>query len=120
ASRFLGKGKATDVLSFPSEPASGTRCTGEIAISAEIASQNARLLGHKVTQEIKVLTLHGILHLAGYDHQRDQGEMARQELRLRTKLNLPTGLIERSQAGGAVSKPGRGSKSGGRPARQTR
>jgi probable rRNA maturation factor len=104
-SRFLGKDKATDVLSFPTEPGSANQWAGEIAISAEIASKNARQLGHKITEEIKILALHGILHLAGYDHERDQGEMARTELRLRTTLNLPGGLIARSHG------PGRGAKS---------
>ena len=80
--RFLGKDKATDVLSFPAERTPDSRYAGEIAISAEIASENARRLGHDITQEIKILALHGILHLAGYDHQRDKGEMARKELRL--------------------------------------
>jgi probable rRNA maturation factor len=99
--RFLGKDKATDVLSFPTEPGSANQCAGEVAISAEIASENACLLGHKIAEEIKILALHGILHLAGYDHERDQGEMARTELRLRTRLNLPSGLIERSHGPGA-------------------
>ena len=96
--RFLGKDKATDVLSFPADRISENRYAGEIAISAEIASENARRLGHDITQEIKILALHGILHLAGYDHERDKGEMARKELRLRTKLNLPSGLIEIGRA----------------------
>ena len=69
---------------------------GDIAISAEIAAQNARHLGHSAAQEIKILVLHGILHLAGYDHESDRGTMARKEVRLRKSLGLPSGLIERS------------------------
>jgi len=53
-------------------------------------------LGHPAAEEIKILALHGVLHLAGYDHERDHGEMARKEQRLRRKLGLPVGLIERS------------------------
>jgi probable rRNA maturation factor len=68
---------------------------GEIAISADIARQNAARLGHPAALEIKLLALHGILHLAGMDHERDNGEMARKEAHLRSVLRLPTGLIER-------------------------
>ena len=75
--RFRGKNKATDVLSFPSGQAAskrrGTGFAGEIAISAEIAAENAMRLGHSVAAEVKVLALHGILHLAGMDHERDNG-----------------------------------------------
>lgn len=93
--RFRGKGKATDVLSFPAADGAGG---GDIAISAEIAAQNAKRLGHPMAQEVKILILHGLLHLAGYDHERDAGEMARKEERLRRKLGLPTALIARTHA----------------------
>jgi probable rRNA maturation factor len=53
-------------------------------------------LGHSLADEVKILALHGILHLAGFDHENDNGEMAREELRLRRKLNLEVGLIERT------------------------
>lgn len=92
--RFRGKNQPTDVLSFPSIASDGL--AGEIAISAEIASQNARRLGHAPAEEIKILALHGVLHLAGYDHETDRGQMAAKEQRLRMKLGLPSGLIERS------------------------
>ena len=101
--QFRGKDKATDVLSFPSAlPASPDRRTskvpaGDIAISAEIAAQNAARLGHSVADEVRILTLHGILHLAGFDHERDNGQMARKEMKLRRLLRLPVGLIERAQ-----------------------
>jgi probable rRNA maturation factor len=69
---------------------------GDIAISAEIAANNARSLGHTAAEEIKILVLHGILHLRGYDHERDDGRMARREEKLRRELRLPIGLIERA------------------------
>jgi probable rRNA maturation factor len=100
--QFRGKDKATDVLSFPSSPSSpekrGKRkpLAGELAISADVAKENADQLGHSAAEEIKILTLHGILHLAGFDHEQDHGEMAREEERLRHQLKLETGLIERS------------------------
>jgi len=95
--RFRGNNRPTDVLSFPASPANGKHSTlaGEIAISADIAIENALRLQHSPALEIKVLTLHGILHLAGYDHERDNGEMARKEAVLRRKLRLPSALIER-------------------------
>ena len=92
--RFRGESRTTDVLSFPA-PAS-VNFAGDIAISLDIAARNARSLGHSVAQEIQILVLHGILHLAGYDHESDGGEMANKERRLRAKLALPGGLIERS------------------------
>jgi probable rRNA maturation factor len=98
--RFRGADKATDVLSFPSphvERSKARRVAGEVAISADIARENARLMGHTPANEVKILALHGILHLAGYDHERDHGEMARKEIRLRQQLKLEAGLIERTQ-----------------------
>jgi len=90
--RFRRKDKATDVLSFPS--ANGT--AGDVAISAEVGARNARRLGHSAADELKILILHGLLHLAGYDHETDAGEMARKEARLRRALGLPVALIERT------------------------
>ena len=98
--RFRGADKATDVLSFPSPPAPrrrSKRVAGDVAISADIARENARRLGHSMADEVKILALHGILHLAGFDHERDNGEMARKESRLRLQLKLESGLIERTQ-----------------------
>jgi probable rRNA maturation factor len=98
--RFRGKNRATDVLSFPADsPAQDRGVAGEIAISADIARQNAARFGHSAALEVKVLALHGILHLAGFDHERDNGLMARQEADLRRKLRLPCTLIERSGYG---------------------
>lgn len=105
---FRHKNKPTDVLSFPSESNTGKAFAGEIAISADIAIQNALRLGHSPAEEIKILTLHGLLHLAGFDHERDNGQMARKEAQLRRKLRLPIGLIERahpSRGGQTRPKP---------------
>jgi probable rRNA maturation factor len=97
--QFRSKNKATDVLSFPAGVSGGTRprnLAGEVAVSAEIAMRNAERLGHSAAEEVKILALHGILHLAGFDHERDNGEMARKEAKLRQALRLPAALIERS------------------------
>jgi probable rRNA maturation factor len=96
--RFRNNDRPTDVLSFPAEPGAHKNLAGEIAISAEIAARNARALGHSPSDEIKILALHGILHLRGYDHECDNGQMARREKQLRAKLKLPLGLIERAAA----------------------
>ncbi len=94
--RFRGEDQPTDVLSFPTEPGAQEPFVGEIAISAEMAAQNARALGHSPAEEVKILVLHGVLHLRGYDHECDNGRMARREKQLRAKLRLPLGLIERA------------------------
>lgn len=101
--QFRGADKATDVLSFPSaSPTTGPArsVAGEVAISADIARDNADQLGHSLAEEVKILVLHGILHLAGFDHERDHGEMARKECQLRRRLNLPASLTERAQPHG--------------------
>jgi probable rRNA maturation factor len=105
--RFRGKNMATDVLSFPASLGDGRvkPFAGEIAISADIARRNARALGHEAAEEVKILVLHGILHLAGYDHESDHGAMARREKRLRAQFRLPVGLIERES-----TKPAAGSR----------
>lgn len=95
--RFRGKKIATDVLSFPVsvENGAGKTLAGEIAISANIAARNARALGHGAAEEVKILVLHGVLHLAGFNHESDRGQMAQRESKLRAELGLPIGLIER-------------------------
>ncbi len=95
--QFRRKDKPTDVLSFP---AIDPTFAGDIAISAATASRNARRLGHSTAEELKILLLHGLLHLAGYDHEKDQGEMGREEQRLRRKLALPLSLTERTDGSG--------------------
>lgn len=105
--RFRGKNVATDVLSFPAASEWRTRFAGDIAISGEMAAKNASRLGHAAADEVKILVLHGLLHLAGYDHERDNGAMGRKEERLRTRLGLPVGLIERSGLNEAVARDSR-------------
>jgi probable rRNA maturation factor len=94
--RFRAEDYATDVLSFPA--GTGTAALGEIAISIQRASQQARAFGHSLEDEIRILMLHGVLHLVGMDHERDGGRMARAETAWRKKLGLPAGLIERVRA----------------------
>lgn len=93
--RFRKKDKPTDVLSFPSAM---PKLAGDIAISADIAAANAAEIGHSPDTELKVLILHGLMHLAGYDHEADKGEMQAHEMLLRQQLGLPAGLIERANA----------------------
>jgi len=98
--RFREKAKTTDVLSFPAEtrsrPSSLRRRTmevrgeflGDIAISPTVARRNAKAFGRSLSEEICVLMLHGVLHLLGYDHETDRGEMERVEAKLRSRLGL--------------------------------
>jgi probable rRNA maturation factor len=92
--RFAGKDRVTDVLSFPSDPVEGA--LGDIAIATGVARRQARDGGHTELEELRVLALHGLLHLLGYDHHGDNGSMARLEARLRRKGGLRAGLIERA------------------------
>lgn len=92
--QFRGKNKPTDVLSFPA-PAEFEDLAGDLAISIDTAQRQADEFSHTLDEELRVLLLHGILHLAGYDHEADSGEMAAKELELRTKLKLVTNLIDR-------------------------
>ena len=91
--QFRGKDYATDVLSFPSEERG---FMGDIVIAEGVAKRQAREAGHSLQTELRVLSLHGLLHLLGYDHEADDGKMARVEARLRRKAGLPEGLIERA------------------------
>jgi len=101
--QFLGRDYPADVLSFPTHrtstkryvPAGATPSLGELAISVQRAAAQARDFGHSVEDEIRILMLHGVLHLAGMDHESDHGRMARAETAWRKKLGLPAGLIER-------------------------
>jgi probable rRNA maturation factor len=94
--QFRGKDKATDVLSFPAEGIGTEEIAGDLAISIPTARKQAAEQGHPLATETKVLILHGLLHLAGYDHETDEGKMSRREGQLRTRLHLPQGLIERA------------------------
>jgi probable rRNA maturation factor len=112
--QFRGKNKATDVLSFPADAPGPVKIAGDLAISITTAQRQADDLHHSLGIEIKVLMLHGLLHLAGYDHETDKGEMARREQRLRAKLRLPHGLIERTtRPATKLGAPGPGSPATG-------
>lgn len=95
---YRGVHRATDVLSFPisPQPSAISPFLGDIVIARDMARKQAEKLGHSVVIEIRVLALHGLLHLLGYDHENDNGRMARMEARLRRKAGLPLGLIARS------------------------
>jgi probable rRNA maturation factor len=101
--------KTTDVLSFPAHQAGiepspgpggpagpGPGPLGDIAIALGVATRQAADHGHSLRTELRVLALHGLLHLLGYDHERDQGQMRRAEERLRRRAGLPSGLIARA------------------------
>jgi probable rRNA maturation factor len=103
--QFRGKNKATDVLSFPTDTQVQKQEKGDLAISVETARKQAREQGHALASELKILILHGLLHLAGYDHEADDGAMARREMKLRAKLGLPQGLIERAGSATQGLKP---------------
>jgi probable rRNA maturation factor len=102
---FRGKDKATDVLSFPAGPSTvffsepeGPGLEGDLAVSLETALRQANRFGHTLKEEVCILFLHGLLHLAGYDHEVDDGQMAVRETQLRHELKLPVGLIARTAA----------------------
>jgi probable rRNA maturation factor len=103
---YRGIDRPTDVLSFPAQNRSPRRIRGrrslvadgflgDIVIAQGVARRQAHEAGHPEATELKVLALHGLLHLLGYDHERDNGAMARLERRLRRKGGLREGLIER-------------------------
>lgn len=99
--QFRHKDESTDVLSFPAgrpqpERRTGSAAAGDIAISLPVARRQAAEAGHDLLTEIKVLILHGMLHLAGYDHETDGGRMRRLEQKLRAGFRLQAGLIERN------------------------
>ncbi|HUO29394.1 MAG TPA: rRNA maturation RNase YbeY [Bryobacteraceae bacterium] len=93
---FLKKDYPTDVLSFPEAATAGF--IGELAISFVRARAQAARYGHSLENEIRILMLHGLLHLMGMDHEADGGRMARAEAHWRRRLRLPAGLIERVRA----------------------
>ncbi len=101
---FRGKNKATDVLSFPAPEELAGEVAGDVAVSLDMAARQAAEHGHSLAEEVRILLLHGLLHLAGEDHEVDAGEMAARERALRLKLKLPAGLIERVDA--AAQKKG--------------
>ena len=98
--RYRRKDYATDVLSFPTGEEHGlaTSNAGDLAISIDRARAQAAEHRHSLSVELRILMLHGALHLAGMDHEEDSGEMAKSEARWRKKFGLPTGLIERNSS----------------------
>jgi probable rRNA maturation factor len=111
-SAYRGRDKATDVLSFPWDEAGGPpsrapsrrpeRCgirnfLGDVVISVQTARRNARAEGHSTLNEIRWLVLHGVLHLLGYNHERDTGEMIALELALREQLGVAGGAQGKRQ-----------------------
>jgi len=99
---------STDVLSFPAEEkrprgsfyekrktTPEVVLLGDLAIALGVAGRQARAQGHDLATELRILALHGLLHLLGYDHDTDQGRMQRAEERLRRRAGLPSGLISR-------------------------
>lgn len=109
---FRNIDRPTDVLSFPgAAPLAGKeRIAGDLAISFPTARRQAGEQGHSPLVEIKILILHGLLHLAGYDHHADEGQMDRRERLLRARLRLPHGLIERA-SGDSARSPGSSNRS---------
>ena len=97
---FRNKDCATDVLSFPAAdtPGGNGAYLGDLAISWQRASTQAAEFRHSVENELRILMLHGVLHLSGLDHETDRGQMSRAETRWRKTLGLPAGLIERVRA----------------------
>jgi probable rRNA maturation factor len=110
--QFRGLDKPTDVLSFPAaelvqdQKKNKEKNAGDLAISVPTARRQGTACGHSLATELKVLILHGLLHLAGYDHESDTGQMARREQRLRAQLGLPQGLIERTAPKPALKNAG--------------
>lgn len=107
--QFRGINKATDVLSFPAPREVAEQHAGDLAISLETAARQAAEHGLTLRDEVRVLLLHGVLHLSGMDHEIDDGEMAGHEAALRRQLRLPAGLIAR-----AATRPASGPVRGGR------
>ncbi len=102
--QFRGIDKSTDVLSFPAYVLvqDKEKYAGDLAVSVPAARRQGTACGHSLSMELKVLILHGLLHLAGYDHETDTGQMAHRERRLRVQLGLPEGLIERTESTSAT------------------
>ncbi|HEX4229381.1 MAG TPA: rRNA maturation RNase YbeY [Bryobacteraceae bacterium] len=99
---FLGNDYPTDVLSFPSgQPGAEL---GELAISIDRAAAQSEEFGHSLLDELRILMLHGLLHLTGLDHERDRGAMARAERKWQEAFNLPAALITRSQSTTSTTK----------------
>ncbi len=110
--QFRGKSKATDVLSFPAPPEMTAITPGDLAISLQTAARQAAEHGHTLRDELRILLVHGLLHLSGMDHEVDGGEMAAREGSLRRALRLKHGLIARTEVSALAAR-----KDGGTPAK---
>jgi probable rRNA maturation factor len=95
-SKYRSKNKPTDVLSFPLEGGFDTLPLGSIVMSADMIRQKANEFGHSPQDESILLFIHGLLHLLGYDHEVDQGEMRAREMELIEAFDLPRSLIIRT------------------------
>jgi len=93
---FRAKDKPTDVLSFPAPSDFAGTHAGDLAISLQTAQRQAAQHGHTLAHEVRILLLHGLLHLSGMDHETDSGQMAARESTLRKNLKLASGLIDRT------------------------
>lgn len=102
---YRGKNKATDVLSFPAPEEIFDAHAGDLAISLDTAARQATEFGHPLNAELRILLLHGLLHLSGHDHETDSGEMAARESELRIRFRLPHTLIARTVGNGATGTP---------------
>jgi len=128
---YRGKNKATDVLSFPWNEAAGAfppapvpprrgehggleNFLGDVVISVESGRRNAAAEGHSTLDEIRWLILHGVLHMLGYDHERDRGEMVALELTLREQLGVAGGPGGKEKSKGKTQKSKGKSQSRGR------
>ena len=108
--KFRQKRGPTDVLSFPANheaPSPEAQYIGDIAISPETARRNARAAGRSFDAELRTLILHGMIHLAGFDHETDDGEMDYLEARLRRRLGLAGLRARKGPAGKAAPKSSR-------------
>jgi len=95
--KFRSKGTPTDVLSFPIENAAAGMPLGSIVISADFVKERSNELGHSEKDELFLLFIHGLLHLLGYDHEKDDGEMRKKEKEMIVKFGLPSSLIIRTE-----------------------
>jgi probable rRNA maturation factor len=112
--RYRGIDRATDVLSFPDQ---SNGSLGDIVIATGVARRQARELKHAYRDELRTLALHGLLHLLGYDHETDHGEMRQLEEKLRARGNLRSGLIFRAKRGAGPTTRGSDSDRAGRAER---
>ena len=102
---FAGAGRPTPAAARRVAPTSRSApmCLGDVAIATGVATRQARAAGHTLGTELRVLALHGLLHLLGFDHETDRGHMARTEAKLRRAGRLTEGLIERARPATAMA-----------------